>query len=276
MEELIPSLTLIFRKGVGRALSKLRSMTKSDTTESLEELKKQAELLRQSSRGKRDHSSKSNSEKWKHYTCWSVSFGVLIIAVFLLVSAGSRLQLITFLGEGWIALFDFRQSKIFRLDPPPPKRSSVKDSKMTFDSDGLKSEDSPKSVFTSPNSIVRQRSRERGIDQFSTLTSIPLVKNSVSEQAYDLLRKKSDLVNQLIDGYLPEFKFKSWNVLKDNAPDFWIDITVIRQSMVIDSSGSTQNKDGQEVHFVWSVNLESDEVVALSQEARDLEGTLKE
>ena len=251
-------------------------MTKSDTTQSLEKLKKQAELLRQSSCGKLDYPSKSNSGKWKHSTCWSVAFGVLILAVFLLVSASNRLQLITFLGEGWTTLFDFRQSRMFRLDPPPPKRFSVKDSEITFNPDGLKSEDSTKSVFANPNSIVEQRSRKEARDQFSTFTSIPLVKNSVSEQAYDLLRKKSDLVNQLIDGYLPEFKFKSWSVLKDNAPGFWIDITVIRQSMVINSSGSTQNKDGQEVHFVWSVNLESDEVVAMSQEARDLEGTLKE
>ena len=252
-------------------------MTKSDTTQqSLEKLKKQAELLRQSSRGKRDYSSKSNSEKWKHYTCWSVTLGVLILSVFLLVSASNRLQLIAFLGEGWINLFDFKQSKIFRLDPPPPKRSSVKDSQIAFNSDSLKSEDSPKSIFANPNSVVEQRSREKARDPFSTFTSIPLVKNSASEQAYDLLRKKSDLINQLIDGYLPEFKFKTWSVLKDNAPNFWIDIKVIRQSMVIDSSGSTQNEDGQEVHFVWSVNLESDEVVALSQEARDLKGTLKE
>ena len=158
---------------------------------------------------------------------------------------------------------------MFRLDPPAQKRPPVKDSQGVFNSDGLKSEDSSKSIFANPNSIVEQKDRERGRSAFSTLTSIPLVKNSVSEQAYNLLRKKSDLVSQLIDGYLPEFKFKAWSVLKDNAPTFWINITVIRQSMVIDSSGSTQNKDGQEVHFVWSVNLESEEVVAMSQEARD-------
>jgi hypothetical protein len=54
-------------------------------------------------------------------------------------------------------------------------------------------------------------------------------------------------------------EFSSWRSVKDESPEFWIDLVAFRQP------------EEEEVHLIWSVNTENERVSALSQAARNLE-----
>ncbi len=88
-----------------------------------------------------------------------------------------------------------------------------------------------------------------------------LAQNPLNEAAYNLLRETGEAAAELGENKHPEFEFKGWRSVKDDAPEFWIDLIVTRRS------------DGQEVHLIWSVNTETKRLTALSQAARDLEAS---
>jgi len=66
------------------------------------------------------------------------------------------------------------------------------------------------------------------------------------------------VVRELKEGKHPRYKFVDWRAVKNSAPVFWIDL------LASDSSG-------KQFHLVWSVDLETKDLSALSQAARDLE-----
>ena len=86
-----------------------------------------------------------------------------------------------------------------------------------------------------------------------------LEKTKDSIAAYDLLSKKSRVVRELKEGKYLQYKFVEWRAVKNSAPVFWIDL------LASDPSG------GPQLHLVWSVDLETGDLSALSQAARDLE-----
>ncbi len=240
-------------------------MPESHIPQGANRLKKQAELLRQLSRKSWDESNQSELASWKQFVYLLIIVGALISVVILLVSEHNRRQLIVSLGEGWIQLAGPQQQKIFRLPPPPPKRPEPKVSRPTFTAAGSEtSGDPPQAIFADPEVTARKGVGKRGRETFGILTPVAPPKTSMNEQAYGVLREESDLVSRLVGGSLSELEFKTWKPLKDRPPEFWIDLTAIRRA------------DGQQIHLIWSVNLESNEITALSQEARDLEGTLQQ
>lgn len=240
-------------------------MSESHISRGANRLKKQADLLRQVSRQSWDGSNESELARWKQFVYLLIIVGTLVSVVILLISENNRRQMIASLGEGWIQLSGSQQQNIFRLPPPPPKRPDHKVSRPTFTVTRSKtSEDPPQAIFANPEVTARKEVGTRGRETFGTLTPAAPPKTSTNEQAYGVLREESDLVSQLVGGDLSELEFKTWKPVKDRPPEFWIDITAIRRA------------DGQEMHLIWSVNLESNEITALSQEARDLEGTLQQ
>ena len=86
-----------------------------------------------------------------------------------------------------------------------------------------------------------------------------LEKTKDSIAAYDLLSKKSQVVRVLREGKHARYKFVEWRAVKNSAPVFWIDLL------------ASESSDGKQLHLVWSVNLETGDLSALSQAARDLE-----
>ena len=240
-------------------------MPESHTPQGANQLKKQADLLRQVSRKGWDGSNESELAKWKQCVYLLIILGALIAVVILLVSENNRRQLIASLGDGWIQLSGPHQQKIFRLPPPPPKRPESKLSQSTFAVASSKpSEDPPQEIFANSEVTAKKEVGKRGRERFGILAPAAPLKTAMNEQAYGVLQEESDLVSQLVGGDLSEFEFKTWKPLKDKPPEFWIDITAVRRV------------DGQEIHLIWSVNLESNAITALSQEARDLEGTLRQ
>ena len=79
-----------------------------------------------------------------------------------------------------------------------------------------------------------------------------------SEQAFRLLPQESLVAWDLMEGSIPGWTFKEWRLVKESAPIFWIDLVCVQEPRM-------------EVHLIWSVNLETRTVTALSQAARDLE-----
>ncbi|MCH7604243.1 MAG: hypothetical protein IIB54_15920 [Planctomycetes bacterium] len=74
-----------------------------------------------------------------------------------------------------------------------------------------------------------------------------------------MLVRLSDAAARLSQNELEGLAFSSWRPVKDEPPEFWIDLVAIRQP------------EEEEVHLIWSINTEDERVTALSQAARDLE-----
>lgn len=187
--------------------------------------------------------------------CALILFLVVGSVVFLLVSQESRLRLIRGAGSLWSGLYGRSgQAEIYRLPPPPPKAVE------------------PRVVFQgSPTLAYRRGAVELGAprvseDQEETTASSepqgppsPPEKTEGANAAYELLLSKSDLAKRLTSGGLSGLEFKEWKPVRNDPPEFWVDLVAVR------------TQTGQEAHFIWSVHTENDTVRALSQDARDLE-----
>ena len=75
------------------------------------------------------------------------------------------------------------------------------------------------------------------------------------DTAYQLLMINSVVAKQLVAGE-SRLRFVEWKVIKQEAPEIWIDIIA--------------KQEGEELlHFVWSVNLKTDAIRPLSDAARN-------
>ncbi len=221
-------------------------------TVSSQDLKEQADLFRELAKAEPQKIFERPLPGWKKYFYLSLIFAVLCLVVFLLIADRSRRQLIASAGEGWNRISGAEQDEIFRLPPPPPEavRTRVLISGDTVASSD--DEEQPRGVLfwnQTPSSPDRQE---------QTAAPVVLAQNPLNEAAYNLLRETGEVAAELGENKHPEFEFKGWRSVKDDAPEFWIDLIVTRRS------------DGQEVHLIWSVNTETNRITALSQAARDL------
>ncbi|MDA2933520.1 hypothetical protein MYX82_04170, partial [Acidobacteria bacterium AH-259-D05] len=142
---------------------------------------------------------------------------------------------------------------IYRLPPPPPRaiRTRVVTPEVGSPADRT-AEEPPRVLFLDSTPVVRGREE-------TPSAPVVLAKTPANEAAYHLLLEASEAAGELSQNALSEFEFSTWRPVKDKPPEFWIDLVATRRS------------DGQEVHLIWSVNVEGEVVAALSQAARDLE-----
>ncbi len=187
-------------------------------------------------------------------SCYTLlSFTVLFAVILLLSLPSVRQSVIRNVHEQyaeWTA--SASSSEIFRLPPPPPR---VIEREVT--------------VHTPPVLVpvgdqasgVLYADGEGGASSplEGKKPEVILEKTKDSIAAYDLLSKKSRVVRELKEGKHPRYKFVEWRAVKNSAPVFWIDLL------------ASESPDGQQLHLVWSVDLETGDLSALSQAARDLE-----
>jgi len=228
--------------------------SKSSTVRS-QDLKEQAELFRQLVKAEPQDTFERPLPVWKKYLYLSLVFAVLSLVVFLLIADRSRRQLIASAGEGWSRLSGAEQDEIFRLPPPPPEAVKTRVLIPSGTVATADSEDLQTGVLFWDQTVSSPEREEQ------TQAPVVLARNPLNEAAYNLLRETGGVAGELSENKLPEFEFEGWRSVKDDAPEFWIDLVVTRRS------------DGQEVHLIWSVNTETQRLTALSQAARDLEAS---
>ena len=211
----------------------------------VEELREQARRLRVAVR--RDRTDPSDPSFLGKILYLVFFMGVMGSTVYLLMFPSVRQELVLQVSELWIAAArDVTRSHIYRLPPPPPKPAEQK------------------VVFQAPVPVVSGSNVPEGGTTSSGETPSggprqpqALKKTRDSETAYRLLLEKSATAKDLTEGKIPGQAFKEWRLVKDDVPVFWIDLVATREP-------------DPEVHLIWSVDLETRTVTALSQAARDL------
>ncbi len=211
-----------------------------------EELREQARRLRVAVR--KDGTGPSDPSFLGKFLYLMFFMGVMVSTIYLLMFPSVRHGLVLQVSELWMdAARDVNRSHIYRLPPPPPKPAEQK------------------VVFQAPVPIVSGSNVPEGgtISTGANSSGGPrqakaLKKTRDSETAYRLLLEKSAAAKDLAEGKTPGQAFKEWRLVKDDVPVLWIDLVATREA-------------GPEIHFIWSVDLETRSVTALSQAARDLE-----
>ena len=174
--------------------------------------------------------------------------GVMGSVVYLLMFPAGRQELVLQVSEWWIAAVrDVTRSHIYRLPPPPPKPA---DQKVVFQA--------PVPIVSGSGAPVGENASSREEPSEDSRQVRSLEKTGDSEKAFRLLLEKSAAARDLTEGKISGQAYREWRLVKDDVPVFWIDLVAARGSE-------------PEVHLVWSVDLETRNVTALSQAARDLE-----
>ena len=113
------------------------------------------------------------------------------------------------------------------------------------------------------NKPVLQRKTAASNPEVDGPTSEELPAQERSQEAFEMLKDKSDVAQKLIEGELQEdLNYQEWKMVRAREPEFWIDLIAQRSS------------DQRELHLIWSVNTESGVVTPMSQAARDLNAEL--
>ena len=216
-------------------------------------LKAQAQVVREiSSTG--DSRGEAGGASFLARSCYTLLTFTLLFAVIILLSLSSLRQgLIANVHEQWAEwTASASSSEIFRLPPPPPRVIEREVAVHT-----------PPVLVPAGDQTSRVLYADGEGGETSSLEGkkpeVILEKTKDSIAAYDLLSKKSRVVRELKEGKYLQYKFVEWRAVKNSAPVFWIDL------LASDPSG------GPQLHLVWSVDLETGDLSALSQAARDLE-----
>ena len=187
---------------------------------------------------------------WKQLLYLVLVFGSLFSVVFLLIEEESRHQVIASVGG---VLYQGERVEINRLPPPPPKVIQARVVIAQGTGTSAPSPEEPRGILFLDQDPVR-----RGVEE-ATPAPVQLPRTEFNQVAYNLLVRLSDAAARLSENSLEGLEFSSWRSVKDESPEFWIDLVAFRQP------------EEEEVHLIWSVNTENERVSALSQAARDLE-----
>ena len=80
--------------------------------------------------------------------------------------------------------------------------------------------------------------------------------SELAERAFQILRAKSDLANRLIEGAIDRVTYQSWTAVERDSSEVYVYLVA--------------EEEGREVHFVWSVEVETQAVKPISHAARAL------
>ena len=219
--------------------------------EEADQLREQAKVFRKGASGSEEQFSGRPLPAWQKGIYLCLIFFVLFSVVFLLIAERTRQDLIGSMGKRWAYLYIEETDELLRLPPPPPRPVKYK-------------------IVSGLTAPVQSASKESGVLFLDRQSSSPQreeeptartypVKNPANREAYTFLVGNSKVVQELSSNTVSKFQFQDWQPVKSNAPEFWIDVILAR-----DSDGGQE-----EVHMVWSVNMESGLITALSQAARD-------
>jgi hypothetical protein len=223
-----------------------------------EVLRQQAEEIRQASIVPVEEPPKPIS-RWVQGGYLAILVLVIASVLFLLVSRESRLGLLKGVAHAWTSVSSTEDSvEVFKLPAPPPKTVEPK----------VVLQGSPTFVFRNgrgysvpapdqSDSAETPDAEGDAATEDESKPPAPPEKTAGSKAAFDLLVKNSEVAQKLTSNGFPDLQFKEWQPVKNNPPEFWINVVAV--------------KAGQNVQFVWMVNTESGTVTPLSQNARDLQ-----
>ena len=221
----------------------------SESQVPVEELQEQARRLRVAVRRNRTDASGPPGPSFVGTILYLAFFtAVMGSTIYLLMFPAARYDLVRQVSEMWMAASrDITRSHIYRLPPPPPKPA---EQRVVFQA--------PVPIVTGANVPEIGPASSGEAESGGPRQVESLKKTRDSETAYRLLLEKSAAAKDLTEGKIPGQAFKEWRLVKDDVPVLWIDLVVAADP-------------GPEVHFIWSVDLETRTVTALSQAARDLD-----
>lgn len=217
-----------------------------------DQLRDQAKVFHKVANGSGAEFSSRHLPAWRKGMYLCLIFLVLLAVVFLLIAEKTRQDLVGSIGERWAYVYMDETDELLRLPPPPSRPVRYKiGSGLTAPVQSTSKESGVLFLDRQPSSPKRDEEPTARVDP---------VKNSANRKAYAFLVENSKVVQELASNSVSDFQFQDWQPVKNNAPEFWIDVILAR---ALDGQG--------EVHMVWSVNMESGLIIPLSQEARDWE-----
>lgn len=228
----------------------------SELEPEMDSLKEQARSLRQP----------ADQERWRGDPVWrrliylGLLCAVLGFAIFLLVFPDIRLRLIARAGTAWARLAETSvpqrggPGEVFKLPPPPPRPVQTRivqpAPQVTF-----RGQEEFSGVLYADQAGRAATGRE-GLEEKPQPT---LLKTAQVQEAFSLLKEKSETVRKLVDNAFPGYRFQAWKPVKIDPPEFWIELETWKES------------SQETLRFTWSIQVEKGQVRALSQAARDLE-----
>lgn len=225
-----------------------------------EELKEQAKWIRQWAREDDSDFQRLYAQplaEWKKVVYLLSAVLIVSLAAWLLIAAQTRRELIGALGGQVAQLYRADEGEIFRLPPPPPRpvrpRIEIQQGTLSTAEQGS-SQEAPGILF-----LDQQPPSAGGREESGPARPVAPPKGSGNQEAYRFLVENSDTARKLFSSEFEEFEFQDWKPVKNDPPVFFIDLVAKRRS------------DGQELHAIWSVNVESGQITPLSQAARDLQ-----
>lgn len=192
---------------------------------------------------------------WKRFLYLFFISASLLAVMLLLVVDESRRQLGGYIGS---ILHQGDPVEINWLPPPPPPPRIIQTQVIT---EGETITTVPAQETRDGVLFLDQDPMWIGEQDEKASAPVELPRTEINKNAYALLVNLSDIATQVSQNGFSNLEFLSWRPVKDEAPEFWIDLVAIRQP------------EGQEVHLIWSVDTESESITALSQAARDLESS---
>ena len=146
-------------------------------------------------------------------------------------------------------------------EAPPPAVTPVVEKPQPSDSSGQRTKDQADTQRTAVETRREEAPKEaeppaeEPEDEPTEEPEEPAV-SEIAERAFQILRAKSELADRLIEGGIAGVNYQTWTAVERDSTEVYVDLVAERE--------------GREVHFVWSVNVESQAVKAMSHAARTL------
>jgi hypothetical protein len=130
-----------------------------------------------------------------------------------------------------------------------------------------KSADSGPQVYT-PNPLITPESAtddtaspgtapEEDTNESDSKDAVVYTQGEVEQEMYDLVLGAYPRVAEMVNGDDPSLRFQSWGGAKRSEDIYWIQLIF-------------QNEDDLEVEYIWQVDLQTNQVLPLSYNARNI------
>lgn len=231
-----------------------------------DDLRSQARQMRQVSTGSIRPSGTLEVSLWAKLAALFF-FGLVIAGVsYLLVDKPARRQLAVQAGEVWAGLYGHKEDHLLRL--PPPSRQATISQVINASTDAVhfRTPAAPAAADENrdPGILWYNVTPEEALKQASGQSQAPYSeqqapaeKTPAATAAFEFLKENSAAARQLVAGEVEGYQFKEWRPVRNEPPRYLISLLAT-------------DGQGQEVSLIWEVEMEKQQVRAMSQQAREL------